>query len=136
MTENNTLSRGKTSPSPSSGDLGKTLERLYKLAVVVLAAFIVLGVTLLVAFFWLGERMSGAQWGGVLLLLISVLLSRWDPKLHDAVYRPVPPRPALFGGLGLNVPLKASRFFSLSRLYRRQPRSELPGDLRQDEHPG
>jgi drug/metabolite transporter (DMT)-like permease len=75
-----------------------------------------LGVTLLVAFFWLGERMSGAQWVGVALLLVSVLLSRWDPKLHDAVYRPVPPRPALFGGLGMNEP--------------------LPADLRQDERPG
>jgi regulator of protease activity HflC (stomatin/prohibitin superfamily) len=48
MTENNTFSGGKASPSPSSGDLGKTLERLYRLAVVVLAAFVVLGVTLLI----------------------------------------------------------------------------------------
>jgi drug/metabolite transporter (DMT)-like permease len=85
-----------------------------------------IGVTLLAAFFWLGERMSGAQWGGVLLLLVSVLLSRWDPKLHDAVYRPVPPRPALFGGLGLSEPLKPLRL-------RRQPHPELPADLWQDE---
>jgi regulator of protease activity HflC (stomatin/prohibitin superfamily) len=48
MTEHNAFSRGKTTSSPSSGDLGKTLERLYKLAVVVLAAFVVLGVTLLI----------------------------------------------------------------------------------------
>jgi drug/metabolite transporter (DMT)-like permease len=89
-----------------------------------------IGVTLLVAFFWLGERMSGVQWGGVALLLVSVLLSRWDPKLYDAVYRPVPPRPALFGGLGLGEPLKPLR------LRHRSPRSELPADLRQDERPG
>lgn len=38
-----------------------------------------MGVTLLVAFVWLDERMTLIQWGGVALLVVSALLSRWDP---------------------------------------------------------
>jgi DME family drug/metabolite transporter len=38
-----------------------------------------MGVTLLVAFVWLDERMTLVQWGGVALLVVSALLSRWDP---------------------------------------------------------
>jgi drug/metabolite transporter (DMT)-like permease len=55
------------------------------------------GVTLLVAFTWLHERMAPAQWIGVLVLFVSVLLSRWDGEIGDYVYRPLP-SPSLFGG--------------------------------------
>jgi drug/metabolite transporter (DMT)-like permease len=37
-----------------------------------------LGVTLMVAYIWLDERMTPVQWVGVVLLLVTVLLSRWD----------------------------------------------------------
>ncbi len=48
-----------------------------------------IGVTLLAAFFWLGERMTTAQWIGVGVLLASLFLSRWDDGLKDILYRPI-----------------------------------------------
>jgi len=49
-----------------------------------------IGVTLLAALTWLGERMQPIQWVGVGVLLVSVLLSRWDDGLKEVPYRPIP----------------------------------------------
>lgn len=49
-----------------------------------------IGVTLLVAITWLGERMQPIQWVGVGVLLLSVLLSRWDDGLKAVRYQPIP----------------------------------------------
>lgn len=46
-----------------------------------------IGVTLLVALTWLGEHMQPVQWIGVGVLLLSVLLSRWDEGLRHAGLR-------------------------------------------------
>jgi drug/metabolite transporter (DMT)-like permease len=59
-----------------------------------------MGVTLLVAFVWLDERMTLVQWIGVALLVVSALLARWEPgegvPVEDGpARRPVPRR--LFG---------------------------------------
>jgi drug/metabolite transporter (DMT)-like permease len=48
-----------------------------------------IGVTLLVAAVWLDERMAFVQWGGVLILVVSVGLSRWDTDYGDLSYRPL-----------------------------------------------
>jgi drug/metabolite transporter (DMT)-like permease len=48
-----------------------------------------IGVTLLLALTWLGERMQPIQWVGVGLLLVSVLLSRWDGDIRDRRYQPL-----------------------------------------------
>ncbi len=40
-----------------------------------------LAVTLVAAFVWLGERMAVLQWVGMVVLLVSVFLSRWDSDL-------------------------------------------------------
>lgn len=87
-----------------------------------------IGVTLLAAFTWLGERMVLQQWLGVAVLLVSVLLSRWDVKAEDAVYRPLPqamPASSL-GRLPLDGPLTPTAFSTISRVYRRRPRSTPP----------
>ncbi len=85
-----------------------------------------LGVTLLVAFAWLGERMEVIQWAGVILLLISVALTRWDSGIRDYVYRPIP-MPSPLGGLPLsfNEPLTPNRYSVVTRLYRRRPRPRM-----------
>lgn len=62
-----------------------------------------IAVTLLIAFLWLGERMSSIQWVGVAILLASVLLSGLDTDIRDDVYRPVPPRPSPLAGLPPDV---------------------------------
>jgi drug/metabolite transporter (DMT)-like permease len=83
-----------------------------------------LAVTLLVAFVWLGERMEVTQWFGVIFLLVSVGLTRWDSGIRDYVYRPLP-MPSPLGGLSLsfNDPLIPNRYAVVTRLYRRKPRS-------------
>jgi drug/metabolite transporter (DMT)-like permease len=48
-----------------------------------------IGVTLLVAAIWLNERMTFVQWLGVLILIVSVALSRWDTDHGDLSYRPL-----------------------------------------------
>ena len=48
-----------------------------------------IAVTLLVAAVWLSERMTFVQWVGVLVLIISVGLSRWDTDQEDLSYRPL-----------------------------------------------
>ncbi|MBN1427960.1 MAG: DMT family transporter [Anaerolineae bacterium] len=84
-----------------------------------------MGVTLLVAFTWLGERMEIVQWVGVFVLVLSVLLSRWDSGIRDYVYHPIP-MPSPLGGLpiGINDPIIPNRFSVVTRLYRRKPRAE------------
>lgn len=81
-----------------------------------------IGVTLLVAFTWLGERMTVLQWFGVLVLLGSVALSRWDSEVRDDVYRPLF-KPTPLGGLPIEGPLKPNQFSTVSRVYRRRPNS-------------
>lgn len=83
-----------------------------------------LGVTLLVAFVWLGERMEVIQWIGMIVLLVSVVLTRWDSGIRDYVYRPLP-MPSPLGGLplGFSDPLTPNRYSVVTRLYRRRPRS-------------
>jgi drug/metabolite transporter (DMT)-like permease len=85
-----------------------------------------LGVTLLVAFLWLGERMQVIQWFGVAFLLVSVALTRWDKGIRDYVYHPLP-MPSPFGGLPLKFfdPITPNRFSVVTRIYRRRPRSDL-----------
>jgi drug/metabolite transporter (DMT)-like permease len=73
------------------------------------------GVTLLAAFFWLGERMTLVQWGGVCVLSASVFLARWDSDMGDLAYRPLmTPRP--FGGIlldkGIPVPTRLYRLYA------------------------
>jgi drug/metabolite transporter (DMT)-like permease len=48
-----------------------------------------IGVTLVAAITWLGERMQPLQWVGVAVLLISVLLSRWDGGFKEFAFRPI-----------------------------------------------
>ncbi len=83
-----------------------------------------MGVTLVVAFVWLHERMAPEQWIGVLILALSVFLSRWDTEVGDHVYRPLP-RPSLFGGRPVedDGPVAPGDFATVTRLYRRKPRS-------------
>ncbi len=84
-----------------------------------------IGVTLLAAFLMLGESLALPQWIGVLVLLASVALSRWDSDIRDAAYRPLLV-PSPLGGLPLgSTPLTPNRFSTISRLYRRRPRSKL-----------
>jgi len=61
-----------------------------------------MGVTLLIAFIVLDERMTLIQWGGVVVLLVSVLLSRWDTQVRDDVYRPLL-NPSPLSGLPADV---------------------------------
>ncbi len=80
-----------------------------------------LGVTLLAAFMWLGERMTPIQWVGMAVLVLSMMLSRWDGQVRDDVYRPLP-HPVPFGGLPRDRgPLKPNAFSTVSRVYRRRP---------------
>ncbi len=78
-----------------------------------------LGMTLLVAFMWLQERMTIPQWVGVGLLLASVVLSRWDDDVRSMLYRSLPM--ARLGEMFSEAPLKPNRFSIVSRLYRRRP---------------
>lgn len=57
-----------------------------------------LGVTLLVAFFWLGEQMTPIQWVGVIIMLSSVVLSRWDRGDRDVPQLLRPPQFATRSG--------------------------------------
>ncbi|MBN1311232.1 MAG: DMT family transporter [Anaerolineae bacterium] len=84
-----------------------------------------IGVTLMVAFMWLGERMEVIQWFGVALLVVSALLTRWDSGIRDYVYHPIP-MPSPLGGLPLPFqdPLTPNRFSVVTRLYRRRPSSQ------------
>ena len=86
-----------------------------------------MGVTLIVAFLWLGERMSPLQWVGVLILLSSVVLSHWDSEVRDGVYRPLP-QPTPFGGFRLDEPIEPDQFSTISRVYRRKPFPKFPDD--------
>ncbi|GAB4475925.1 MAG: DMT family transporter [Anaerolineae bacterium] len=82
-----------------------------------------LAVTLIAAFFLLGEMLTPLQWGGTLVLLASVILSRWDTRVRDDVYKAIP-KPSPLGGLPRPTgPLKPDRFSTVSRLYRRRPRT-------------
>ncbi len=77
-----------------------------------------LGVTLLLGFFLLGERLTGQQWIGVVILLASVFLSTVDTGIRDDVYKPLPkPRPLA----GLPRPLLPNRFSIVTRVFRRRP---------------
>lgn len=49
-----------------------------------------LGVTLVLARFFLNEFLSVQQWIGVALLVISVLLSNWEKEDGAVVYKPIP----------------------------------------------
>jgi drug/metabolite transporter (DMT)-like permease len=85
-----------------------------------------MGVTLLLAFFWLGERMETVQWVGVIVLLVSVLLTRWDSGVRDYVYRPISiPSPISGLTLGFQEPITPNRFSVVTRLYRRKPRPPI-----------
>ncbi len=79
-----------------------------------------IGVTLLAASVWLGERLMPLQWTGVLVLLVSVSLAYRDAQVSDYAYqpRPLPPvaPPAQQRG---SQP--APTFAALARLDRRQP---------------
>jgi len=57
-----------------------------------------IGVALLAANLWLDESLTLLQWAGVLILMSSVFLSRWDVDVSDQVYKPLP-HPSHFGGL-------------------------------------
>jgi drug/metabolite transporter (DMT)-like permease len=83
-----------------------------------------IAVTLVVAALWLDERMTAIQWVGVAILAGSVLLSRWDTEVRDHSYRPLL-RPTPLGGLTFNLsePIAPSDFGTVTRLYRRQPRT-------------
>ncbi len=85
-----------------------------------------LGVTLLVAFFWLGDRMTPWQWVGVVVLLASVVLSHWDTQVRDDVYRQIPV-PTPLGGFPIfyDEPISPDRFSTISRMFRRKPKSDL-----------
>lgn len=87
-----------------------------------------LGVTLLAAFVWLGERMTPIQWAGMGVLVLSMMLSRWDGQVRDDVYRPLP-HPVPFGGLPRDRgPLKPNAFSTVSRVYRRRPGAGPSGE--------
>jgi drug/metabolite transporter (DMT)-like permease len=83
-----------------------------------------MAVTLLVAAIWLDERMTLIQWIGVAVLAVSVVLSRWDTDVSDTAYRPLL-SPTPLGGLSFDFsrPLEPSPFGTVTRLYRRQPRT-------------
>jgi drug/metabolite transporter (DMT)-like permease len=86
-----------------------------------------IAVTLIVAFAWLGEMLAPMQWVGVLVLLASVVLSRWDTQVRDTAYRPLL-IPSPLGGLPLpEEPISPGRFSTISRLYRRRPRTDPGG---------
>jgi drug/metabolite transporter (DMT)-like permease len=87
-----------------------------------------LGVTLLVANLWLAESLTPMQWVGVLILLASVLLSRWDTQVRDASYGPLL-QLAPFGGLSRNQPITPDRFSTVSRVYRRKSRADMLKEL-------
>ena len=53
-----------------------------------------MGVTLLVAFLWLGETMTLWQWAGVLIMAISVLLANYEDDARRLWGRLCPPRSA------------------------------------------
>ncbi len=81
-----------------------------------------IGVTLLAAFLWLGEHMTPVQWAGVGVLIVSVLLSRWDTEVSDVIYRPLA-GPSPLGGILRDAPVAPGPFATVTRLYRRPPRS-------------
>jgi len=88
-----------------------------------------LGVTLLVAFLALQEILTPYQWVGVLILLASVILSRWDTVKRDAAYEPLLQAAPLGGFRFDNQPLIPHRFATVSKLYRRKSRADLFKDL-------
>jgi drug/metabolite transporter (DMT)-like permease len=57
-----------------------------------------IAVTLLAGFVWLSERMTPLQWIGIVILVVSVFLSRFEGDVRDDVYRPLP-HPARMGNL-------------------------------------
>jgi drug/metabolite transporter (DMT)-like permease len=84
-----------------------------------------LAVTLIVAFTFLNERMTLIQWGGAFVMVLSVVLSRWDSadapqRIYERISSihffgvdyasPLTPNPG---------PLGPSPFALLSRVYRR-----------------
>ncbi len=93
----------------------------------ILLNVIELGVTLLAAFIWLGEVLMPMQWVGVVILLTTALLSRWDSQVRDTTYRPLF-EPTPLGGFPINIdkePLTPHRFSTVTRLYRRRPRASF-----------
>jgi drug/metabolite transporter (DMT)-like permease len=84
-----------------------------------------LAVTLLAAAAWLDERLTPIQWIGVLVLLASVLMSRWDTRIRDAAYRPLLSPAPLTGFPLRSEPLPPKPFMTISRVYRRRPRSDF-----------
>ncbi len=86
-----------------------------------------IAVTLIAAYIWLGEMLTPTQWVGVLVLLSSVILSRWDTQVRDTAYRPLL-HPSPLGGFPLpSEPITPTRFSTVSRLYRRRPRTDPDG---------
>ena len=92
-----------------------------------------LAVTLIAAFVFIGERMTLVQWGGALVMVLSVALSRWDSadaprRIHERIaslhFFGVDYAPPLTPNPG---PLCPSPFALLSRVYRRpRPRGQEP----------
>ncbi len=92
-----------------------------------------LAVTLIAAFTFLNERMTLIQWGGALVMVLSVVLSRWDSadaprRIYERLANihffgvdyaaPLTPNPG---------PLGPSPFALLSRVYRRpRPLTQEP----------
>ncbi len=82
-----------------------------------------LAVTLLIAFVWLHEMLTLVQWFGVIILLASVFLARWDTPALDATYTPLGSQP--LAELLRNDPITPTRFSTVTRIYRRKPRTEI-----------
>jgi drug/metabolite transporter (DMT)-like permease len=80
-----------------------------------------IGVTLLAAAIWLDERLTVIQWVGVAVMMLSVVLSRWDTRVSE-VYRRMP-RPTVVGlPLGFSRrPIEPGPFSTVSQMYRRPP---------------
>jgi len=82
-----------------------------------------LAVTLLIAFVWLHEVLTLVQWIGVIILMVSVFLARWDTPTLDATYTPLASR--TLADLLSDDPIAPTRFSTVTRVFRRKPQSEL-----------
>jgi hypothetical protein len=72
--------------------------------------------------------LTSHQWVGVLILLASVILSRWDrpgKDISDVSMR----IPNPFGGFRFNEPLTPGKFSTISKIYRRKSRAEALKEL-------
>jgi len=85
-----------------------------------------LAVTLILAALLLGERLEPTQWVGVVILIASAALSRWDRGVRDAVYKPFPQPSPLGGARSVKPRDISSREKPARRIVRRQPSSQEP----------